>query len=166
MDIKQMKARIKATTKGFRKEGTTIGEVAKIDVEGVAYKVGTLLGQSGYNKQLAEVFGIITDLDVITPYNNVIALRTGGVPGVTILKFFKPLVAVVPLAVYGGHNYNLNVPVVLSSTLYGKGGYQATGLLGNNLDAGSNDKTIRLATDLEIDALTDAQVKAMINEYT
>jgi hypothetical protein len=164
MDRKQMIARIKATTKGFRGV-VTPGEVVKVDTDSLAFKVGKLLADSGHNKALAEVFGMITDLDVVSRFNDTVKARqNGGTAPVPVLKFFKPLVCVVPVLTYGGHNYPVKHAIVLSAL--GNGiGYLPTGVAGNQLNSGKANE-IRLATDEEIETLTDAQVKSIIAEYT
>lgn len=159
-----MRARIKAITKGFRKEGVAPGAAAEAeDPNSLAYKVGSLLANSGHGKPLAEAFALITDLDILTPYNSTIARKNGAARAGNVVKFLKPLVSVVVLKGYNGHTYPLNVPLVVSS-LPGYA-YAAAGTVANSLANGLEGE-VRLATDAEIDALTEAQLKAMIAEYS
>jgi hypothetical protein len=161
VDTKQMRARVKAITKGFRTDG-----VKKVDTDkdSLAYKVGTLLGSSGHARQIAEAFALVTDLDILTPYTAAVAARNKNGDGF-VCKFMKPLVAVVPTHAYGGHNYPVNRPLILGCAGVNYAGFMENGMPGNNITPTAEGQ-LRLATDEEIDKLTDAQLNALILEYT
>lgn len=83
-------------------------------------------------------------------------LDNGNVNWINLPK----LVCLVPVRCINGHNYPLNLPIVVTNSTRGThSGLSSNGHMGNNIDSGK--KNTRLATDAEIDTLTDAQITAL-----
>lgn len=159
MNRSQMRNRIKAITNGFRKKAEPVQEELTEEVERARALVVKL---KKANKGLAdaELFEELTGYPVVQEFE-----RDRDRPSSRILKFFKPLVAVVPLSVYGNNDYPLNRPIVLFNDDVA---IKNDGQIGGVLRVANLNETnhIRLATDAEIEQLTDAQLDRMIEEYT
>lgn len=162
MNRKQMIARIKAVTKGFRKPAGSDVKEDETKAMKIAKSICGKMGGKGSANELALVAALeLTTGEKIKQAYDKITIDNPN----AYIKYLRPLVCVVPLVSYGGHTYTPGLPVVINLPAYG---YKQDGTVGNNLSAYKSQDgiIIRLATDEEIDKLTDAQVNAMIAEYT
>lgn len=155
---KAMINRIKAITNGFRvvtklEKGTNEDEVR-------AKLIADKLSACGwYSVQKVSLFEEITGYQLQKFINVTSSSGHSSVP-----KFFKSLVAVVPTMNDNGHNYTIGKPVICMFVNNASGLLKEDGTYGNTIGHSSNE--LRLATDEEIDKLTDAQLDILIREYS
>lgn len=162
MDRKQMVKRIQAVTGGFR-DGvitTTDDKATKL-----ARTIKGKLGGVGSAAELAqaELLSELAGVDVVAAYNKLPATVANAEN-----RFFQPLVCLVTTALYNGHTYPVNDPVVCIDVGYLTGAFRCVkkdGTIGNNLHNAPKGM-LRLATDEEIAKLSDLQLDYFIKLYS
>ncbi len=149
---KAMLNRIKAVTNGFR-------EVAPIKINDKDAKAKVLAEK--LHKVWPNNVLVYELFEELTGYNlkNYIKSTDDNK-----IKFAKPLVCVVLTENTNNHNYPLNIPIIMFNWCRA---VKPDGYVGNEVPYNSCYQShIRLATDEEIDKLTDAQLEFMIRKYS
>jgi hypothetical protein len=172
MDRKRMIARIKAITAGFRGPSTPTSEDKATKLaRSFKGKMGGI--NSGQELAMATLLTETSGVDVLSAYHRI------GSAGSNVKypedKFIAPLVCLVFSADPRGSGVPINKPVVSIEHLGVTGGSRM--LKPDGLFSGMTDRShcsppananpyMRLATDTEIEQLTDAQVNYLIGLYT
>ena len=173
MDRKRMIARIKAITAGFRGSSTPAPEDKATKLaRSFKGKMGGV--NSGQEIAMATLLTETSGVDVLSAYQR-IGNSVGGNVRYPEDRFFAPLVCLVFSSCPRDSSVPINKPVVAISHFSVSGHAQVLkpeATLSNHCDrsncpAPANaNKYMRLATDAEIEQLTDAQVNYLIGLYT